>query len=211
MILSEMLFPEPIPKTARASIRDKAPEKSRSNYLQTSACCPPPSKIFPIIFASRNYNTMTMKVISVNISREKGTIKTPAQEIMINERGVEGDAHAGDWHRQVSLLSKESILKWSKQAGRKVNWGEFAENITTEGITLYNTKPGDRLTIGETKLEITQIGKKCHGKGCAIFKEVGNCVMPTEGIFAKVISGGKVSAGDAMAYFPGRQANFPEK
>ncbi len=152
-----------------------------------------------------------MKVISVNISREKGTIKTPAHEITINEKGVEGDAHAGDWHRQVSLLAKESIQKWSRLAGRDTQWGEFAENITTEGITLYETKPGDRIIIGKTELEITQIGKKCHGKGCAIFKEVGNCVMPKEGVFAKVISGGKVKAGDAMTYFPGRQAAVSEK
>lgn len=143
---------------------------------------------------------MSIKVISVNISREKGTIKTPVPAIVLNEKGVEGDAHAGDWHRQVSLLAKESVEKWSQQAGRKVAWGEFAENITTEGITLYETHPGDRLIIGETELEVTQIGKKCHGKGCAIFREVGNCVMPTEGIFAKVIRYGKVKPGNKMEH-----------
>ena len=145
---------------------------------------------------------MSIKVISVNISTEKGTIKTPVPEIILNEKGVEGDAHAGDWHRQVSLLAKESIEKWGGQAGRKVNWGEFAENITTEGITLYETNPGDRFVIGDVELEVTQIGKKCHGKGCAIFKEVGNCVMPKEGIFAKVIKFGKVKAGDEIFYIP---------
>jgi MOSC domain-containing protein YiiM len=145
---------------------------------------------------------MSIKVISVNISREKGTIKTPVPEIVLNDKGVEGDAHAGDWHRQLSLLAKESVEKWAAKAGRKVNWGEFAENITTEGITLYETNPGDKLIIGETELEVTQIGKKCHGKGCAIFKEVGNCVMPKEGIFAKVIRYGKIKAGDEVKYIP---------
>ena len=148
---------------------------------------------------------MSIKVISVNISREKGTIKTPVPEIVLNDKGVDGDAHAGDWHRQVSLLAKESMEKWSTQAGRKVNWGEFAENITTEGITLYETHPGDRLVIGETELEVTQIGKKCHGKGCAIFKEVGNCVMPAEGIFAKVIRHGTIKADDEITCIPASQ------
>ncbi len=143
---------------------------------------------------------MSIKVVSVNISREKGTIKTPVPEIVLNDKGVAGDAHAGDWHRQVSLLAKESVEKWAAKAGRKVNWGEFAENITTEGITLYETNPGDKLIIGDTELEVTQIGKKCHGKGCAIFKEVGNCVMPAEGIFAKVIRYGKVKPGDIIEY-----------
>jgi len=145
---------------------------------------------------------MTIKVISTNISIKKGTIKEPVPQITLNNKGVEGDAHAGDWHRQVSLLAKESIEKWSQQAGRMVKWGEFAENITTEGITLYETVPGDRLVIGDTELEVTQIGKKCHGTGCAIFNEVGNCVMPKEGIFAKVVKQGEVKAGDEIKYFP---------
>jgi len=145
---------------------------------------------------------MTIKVISTNISIKKGTIKEPVPQITLNKKGVEGDAHAGDWHRQVSLLAKESIEKWSSQTERKVNWGEFAENITTEGITLYETTPGDRLVIGDTELEVTQIGKKCHGTGCAIFNEVGNCVMPKEGIFAKVVKQGEVKAGDEIKYIP---------
>lgn len=145
---------------------------------------------------------MSVKVISVNISTEKGTIKSPVPEIILNEKGVEGDAHAGDWHRQVSLLARESIDRWGEQAGRQVAWGEFAENITTEGIVLHETRPGDRLLIGNTELEVTQIGKKCHGKGCAIFREVGNCVMPTEGIFARVIRQGKVKPGESLEYIP---------
>jgi len=143
---------------------------------------------------------MPISVISVNISTEKGTIKTPVPEIYINQKGVSGDAHAGDWHRQVSLLANESIEKWGKQANRKVKYGEFAENITTQGIVLYETTPGDRLLIGEVELEVTQIGKKCHGTGCAIFNEVGNCVMPKEGIFAKVIKTGSIKAGDEIFF-----------
>jgi len=141
-----------------------------------------------------------IKVVSVNISREKGTIKTPVPEILLTGMGVDGDAHSGDWHRQVSLLAVESVKKWGKQAGREVAFGEFAENITTEGIVLYETNPGDRLIIGEVELEVTQIGKKCHGTGCAIFREVGNCVMPKEGIFAKVIRTGRVRAGNEIVY-----------
>ncbi len=140
---------------------------------------------------------MNTKVISVNISREKGTIKEPVPQINLNEKGVEGDAHAGDWHRQVSLLAKESIEKWGNQASRKVSWGEFAENITTEGIILHETEPGDRLIIGDVVLEVTQIGKKCHSK-CNIYKKAGGCIMPTEGVFAKVITGGILSRGDHL-------------
>lgn len=143
-----------------------------------------------------------MQVVSVNISEKKGTIKVPVEFIELTSTGVKDDAHAGKWHRQVSLLAKESNAKFAKAANREVAFGEFAENITTEGIVLYKTVPGDILIIGETELEITQIGKKCHGDNCAIFREVGSCVMPKEGIFAKVIKGGIVRAGDAMTYLP---------
>jgi len=124
-------------------------------------------------------------VVSVNISEKKGTIKIPVPEIVLNKLGVANDAHAGDWHRQVSLLADESVQRFTHAAGRKINYGEFAENITTKGLELVNTHPLDRLTIGDVELEITQIGKECHGTSCAIFKEVGNCVMPKEGIFAR--------------------------
>jgi molybdopterin adenylyltransferase len=143
-----------------------------------------------------------IKVLSVNISKEKGTIKQPVDSIELNELGVNTDAHAGIWHRQVSLLAKESILKFEKDAGRKINFGEFAENITTEGIILHKTSPLDRLVVGNTELEVTQIGKKCHWTSCAIFREVGNCVMPLEGIFARVIKGGEVKAGNLIQYLP---------
>ena len=141
-------------------------------------------------------------VVSVNISEKKGTIKVPVPKIDLNELGVAGDAHAGDWHRQVSLLADESVQRFTHAAGRKINYGEFAENITTKGLELVNTHPLDRLSIGNVELEITQIGKECHGTSCAIFKEVGNCVMPKEGIFARVLKNGIVKAGDAVIYSP---------
>jgi len=145
---------------------------------------------------------MEPQVISVNISEKKGTIKVPVAQIELNALGVKGDAHSGKWHRQVSLLGTESFEKFEKQAGRKLAFGEFAENITTSGIVLYNTKPLDRFLIGDTELEVTQIGKSCHGDGCAIYREVGNCVMPKEGIFCRVIRQGIVKAGDRVEYLP---------
>jgi len=144
----------------------------------------------------------SIKVVSVNISKQKGTIKLPVAVIELNELGVVHDAHAGTWHRQVSLLADESVQRFSHAAGRSVNCGEFAENITTKGLELVNTHPLDRLIIGNVELEITQIGKECHGTSCAIFKEVGNCVMPKEGIFARVLKGGTVKAGDEIVYQP---------
>ncbi|HPE55229.1 MAG TPA: molybdopterin-binding protein [Bacteroidales bacterium] len=143
-----------------------------------------------------------MKVVSVNISEKKGTIKKPVDSIELNDLGVAGDAHSGKWHRQVSLLAKESVEKFEKEANRKIAFGEFAENITTEGIVLYETSPLDRFRIGDVELEVTQIGKKCHGTSCVIFKEVGNCVMPKEGIFARVLKHGSVKAEDILEYFP---------
>lgn len=145
---------------------------------------------------------MIIKVKSVNISEKKGTPKIPQREITLGSRGVEGDAHAGNWHRQVSLLGTESFEKFSKEALRNVRYGEFAENITTEGALLYKMNPLDKLVNDYVELEITQIGKKCHGDNCAIFREVGNCVMPIEGIFARVKKGGKITKGDELEYLP---------
>ena len=133
-----------------------------------------------------------IKVISVNLSEKKGTVKTPVPFINLTENGVEGDAHSGPWNRQVSLLGTESIRKFEATAGRKIGYGEFAENITTEGLELWKCSPLDRFVNEEVILEVTQIGKECHGTSCAIFKEVGNCVMPKEGIFARVIKPGKL-------------------
>ncbi len=143
-----------------------------------------------------------MKVVSVNISENKGTVKVPVDAIELDNFGVRTDAHAGSWHRQVSLLAAESVQKFAVQAGRTIRYGEFAENITTEGLELWNAHPLDRLTLGSVELEVTQIGKECHGTSCAIFKEVGNCVMPKEGIFARVLTHGTLKAGDELNYFP---------
>ncbi|GAB4329879.1 MAG: hypothetical protein Kow00127_22230 [Bacteroidales bacterium] len=145
---------------------------------------------------------MAIKILSVNISEKKGTIKKPVDRIILNEKGVDKDAHAGAWHRQVSLLAAESIEKFARQSGRKIEYGEFAENITTEGIVLHEMRPLDHIKIGDIDLEVTQIGKECHGSNCAIFREVGNCVMPMEGIFARVIKGGEVKAGMEGFYEP---------
>jgi molybdenum cofactor synthesis domain-containing protein len=146
--------------------------------------------------------TTTGKVISLNISQKKGTIKQPVPSIQIGNEGITGDAHAGLWHRQVSLLAVESIEKFNLQAGRTIRYGEFAENITTQGIELLKTHPLDRLIVGETELEITQIGKECHGTSCNIYREVGNCVMPKEGVFARVLKTGSIRTGDVIIYQP---------
>ena len=136
------------------------------------------------------------KVLSINISEKKGTRKTKINPgVLIEDFGFEGDAHAGKWHRQVSLLAKESIEKSKGLPSDGLCHGVFAENITTEGIELYTIPVGTKLKVGECIIEISQIGKECH-EGCAIQKLVGKCVMPREGVFAKVIKGGKVYEGD---------------
>ncbi len=144
----------------------------------------------------------TIKIISVNTSERKGTIKTPADLIELTHRGVKSDAHSGNWNRQVSLLGTESISKFETEAGRKVFPGEFAENLTTMGMDLWTAHPLDRFTAEDIELEVTQIGKECHGTSCAIFKEVGNCVMPKEGIFCRVLSPGILKAGMDLEYHP---------
>ena len=141
---------------------------------------------------------MAGKVLSVNISEKKGTPKTRVDPgVLIENFGFEGDAHAGKWNRQVSLLAAESIEKAKNGPTNGLCHGVFAENITTEGIELYTLPVGTRLKVGECVLEISQIGKECHA-GCAISKLVGQCVMPREGVFAVVIKGGKVYAGDVI-------------
>ncbi len=139
------------------------------------------------------------KVIAVCLSEETGTRKDVVDEVTLREEfGVVGDAHAsGSWHRQVSLLAIESIDKMRKM-GYEVNPGDFAENLTTEGIELFTLPVGTMLSVGEeVALEVTQIGKECH-VGCAIFQEIGKCVMPKEGIFARVIRGGAIRASDEI-------------
>ncbi|WP_297086155.1 MOSC domain-containing protein [uncultured Draconibacterium sp.] len=144
----------------------------------------------------------TCKIKSLNSSEKKGTIKIPKKEITLTPEGIEHDAHAGKWHRQVSLLAAESISSFEGELGRKINFGEFAENITTEGFPVHQTKPFDRFKNNNVELEVTQIGKKCHGDNCEIFKLAGKCVMPKEGIFCRVISPGKLTENDELEYLP---------
>ncbi|MBN2654392.1 MAG: MOSC domain-containing protein [Nitrospirae bacterium] len=142
---------------------------------------------------------MNGKVVSINISTKKGMRKTPVQEVLIAENmGIEGDAHASsEWHRQVSLLAIESIQKMQDK-GLDVKSGDFAENITTEGIDLVSLPVGTNLRIGrDVSAEVSQIGKECH-KRCAIYYQAGDCVMPKEGIFIKILKGGTVRQGDAI-------------
>ena len=139
------------------------------------------------------------KAVAINISEKKKTPKkTIAEGKLIEDFGFEGDAHAGNWHRQVSLLAKESIEKAKGMRTDGICHGMFAENITTEGIELHTLPVGTKLKIGdEALIEITQIGKECH-EGCAIRELVGQCIMPREGIFGKVLRGGIVKAGDEI-------------
>ena len=138
------------------------------------------------------------KVLEINISDKKGVVKTPISEgNFIVDFGLEGDAHGGDWHRQISLLGNESIDKMRNEGVEDLEFGSFAENITTEGIVLYELPVGTKLKIGDTIQEVTQIGKECH-TGCAIALKVGKCVMPKEGIFTKVLKAGKVKVGDTI-------------
>lgn len=136
-------------------------------------------------------------VVATCISEKKGERKKPVDAVTLRENfGIVDDAHAGDWHRQVSLLAAESIEKMRK-LGLDVDSGDFAENITTSGIELVSLPIGARLKIGGALLEVTQIGKECHTR-CAIYHQAGDCVMPREGIFAKVITGGVVRPRDEV-------------
>ena len=137
-------------------------------------------------------------ILAVSVSQRKGVRKTNVFQAQLRpDHGLEGDAHAGDWHRQVSLLDIQSIDKIRK-AGVDVSPGDFAENLTTGGIRLWELPLGARLAIGpQAQAEVTQIGKECHAK-CAIFRQVGDCVMPREGIFVKVLKPGPVKPGDRI-------------
>ncbi|MBN1675852.1 MAG: MOSC domain-containing protein [Kiritimatiellae bacterium] len=142
----------------------------------------------------------TLKVVSVNLSEQTGTRKHPVAAITLGERGIQGDAHAGHWHRQVSLLALESIERFVADTGRRTAPGEFAENITTQGLDLRDVAVLDTFTCRDILLEVTQIGKACHGDACAIFREVGKCAMPKEGLFCRVLKGGTLRAGDELVY-----------
>ena len=138
------------------------------------------------------------KILAVCISEHKGERKKNiGQGVLIENHGLEGDAHAGDWHRQVSLLAIESIKKMQEK-GLDVGPGDFAENLTTEGIDLISLPIGTKLKIGEQAVgEVTQIGKECHSR-CAIYYQAGDCVMPREGIFIRVLQGGPVKVNDSI-------------
>ena len=141
------------------------------------------------------------KVLAVCISENKGERKKPVESVELRENhGIVGDGHAGDWHRQVSLLAQESIDKM-RAMGLDVSAGDFAENITTSGIDLVSLPIGSRLQVGGALLEVTQIGKECHTR-CAIYYQAGDCVMPKEGIFAKVITGGMIKPEDGIEKIP---------
>ena len=139
------------------------------------------------------------KVIAISISKKRGIPKTNIPSAnLIENYGIEGDVHAGNWHRQVSFLAVESIEKMREKGLPKLRPGAFAENITTEFINIPELQIGSVIKIGkDAQLEITQIGKECHTK-CAIYTKVGDCVMPREGIFAKVINGGKIFVNDII-------------
>lgn len=142
---------------------------------------------------------MTGRIVSVNISYRKGVRKKPVEEVvLLKDYGVKDDAHASsEWHRQVSLLAIESIRKM-QAIGLKVSPGDFAENITTEGVDLLSLPIGARIMMGEGVIgEVSQIGKECHSR-CAIYYQAGDCVMPKEGIFVRILEGGKLRAGDAI-------------
>lgn len=143
---------------------------------------------------------MAGKIVSINTSPKKGMRKKPVPEVEVREGfGIEGDAHASEkWHRQVSLLALESIKKM-QDMGLDVGPGDFAENITTEGIDLLSLPIGRQITLGgDIVAEVSQIGKVCHSR-CAIYEQAGDCVMPKEGIFVKVLKGGSLKTGDPVA------------
>jgi MOSC domain-containing protein YiiM len=140
--------------------------------------------------------------VAVSVSNRKGIKKSNLPEgKLLEDEGLDGDAHARDWHRQVSLLAMESIDK-IREKGLEVSPGDFAENITTSGLEIWELPMGTRLAVGsEALLEVTQIGKECHDR-CAIFHQVGDCVMPREGVFTRVVRGGTIWPGDEVRVLP---------
>jgi MOSC domain-containing protein YiiM len=139
-----------------------------------------------------------VKIVSIAVSKKKGTPKTPVEEAFLSkDHGLEGDAHAGPWHRQVSLLASESIEQ-ANARGLDVGFGDFAENIATVGVDWKTLPIGTRALLGErVMIEITQIGKECHNR-CAIYYKAGDCIMPREGVFARVLAEGRIKCGDPV-------------
>lgn len=141
----------------------------------------------------------SFRVLAVNVSERQGEQKRPVERALLREdHGIVGDAHAGDWHRQVSLLAEEEI-DTMRGRGVELGYGDFAENLTTRGVDLAALPVGARLEVGPALLEVTQIGKECH-HGCAIRQAVGDCVMPRKGIFARVLRGGEISRDSECRY-----------
>ncbi len=139
----------------------------------------------------------TGEIRAICMSEKKGTSKRPVEEaLFITEHGLKGDAHAGDWHRQVSFLALEEIEDFRRRGG-EVEFGDFGENIVAEGIAFHQLPVGTRLKAGEVFFEVTQIGKKCHSH-CEIFRQVGDCIMPRKGVFGRVLHGGRLKAGDTL-------------
>ncbi len=145
-----------------------------------------------------------MQIVSIAVSKKKGTQKSQVKQAeLIEDFGLKGDAHAGPWHRQVSFLANENIEE-ARQKGLDVSFGDFAENIATTGIDWKTIPIGTKVTLGQSVLlEITQIGKTCHTK-CAIYYQAGDCIMPREGVFARVLKGGKIQCGDEIALNPSK-------
>lgn len=142
-----------------------------------------------------------LEIVSLNISEKKGVIKKPVRKIELVSTGIKGDAHAGHWHRQVSLLAEESILAAAEKAGTEFPPGVFAENLTTHGFPVHKCAVLDRFASEEIEIEVTQIGKRCHTL-CEVGKRVGTCIMPIEGVFARVIRPGTLRVGDRLEYKP---------
>jgi MOSC domain-containing protein YiiM len=139
------------------------------------------------------------RVLSLNISPEKGTEKKPVESVRVTSAGFENDAHAGSWHRQISLLDQESVEYFASGSGIAINPGDFGENITTEGIDITLLTPGRIIHgPGGLCLEVTQVGKECHGDDCTIFRKAGKCIMPGRGVFCRVVSPGQLRRDDIL-------------
>jgi molybdopterin adenylyltransferase len=152
----------------------------------------------------RNTMSNSLEIVSVNTSSEKGTAKTPRPAVCVDALGIQGDAHAGAGNRQVSLLGVESVERFAAQAKIAVQPGAFGENLTVRGLPEGDVRLLDRFEFEGVELEAAQIGKQCHGSGCAIFQQVGKCVMPAEGVFCRVVRGGGLRPGQRGRHLPRR-------
>ena len=160
--------------------------------------CPPPA---PRLYKESGMSIENkFKILSLNISEKKGEQKTPVDSMELKvDHGIVGDAHAGNWHRQISMLANEDV-ETMQGKGVELGYGDFAENLTTEGIDLSLLSVGTTLKLGDCEVEVTQIGKECH-HGCSVFQIVGDCVMPRKGIFVKVLKGGTINRDSDCSYF----------